>query len=258
MLTRLMAAAVFAGLVAGVLAAGFQSMVVTPLIFKAEKIEHGDGGTEPHAAHNHSADHDHAHAADEAGDGHDHDHNHEGWMPADGLERLGFTVLSTVATTIGYALLLAALMTIAGVPLTVPAGVGWAIGAFAATALAPGLGLSPTLPGMAETALQPRQLWWIATALATAGGLYLLAYHYQNLIALAAGVAVIVLPHIFGAPPADLTGSDIPARLASQFASASYAQAFLMWLAIGIGLGFVASRNAASASDRSPAGERLA
>lgn len=255
MLTRLMAAAVFAGLASGVLAAGFQSLVVTPLIFKAEQIEHGSAAAAPAAA-DHGTDHAGDHHAHGAGEAHDHDHDHGGWMPSDGIERLAFTVLSTVATTIGFALLLAALMTIAGVPMTVQTATAWAMGAFAATALAPGLGLSPTLPGMAETALQPRQLWWMATAAATAGGLYMIAYHYRNLIVLAVGVALIVLPHIWGAPPADLTGSDVPARLASQFASASYAQSFLMWLVLGFGLGLVAGRN--PASEASPAREGLA
>lgn len=224
MLTRLFAAALFAGLAAGLIVAGLQSYFVTPMILKAEVYE----AKEAQAAHEHA---DKA-AKAEAG----HSHGAEEWQPADGFERFGYAALATVATAIGYALILAALMTIAGASLDTETHLKWALGAFIATALAPGIGLAPTLPGIGENALEPRQIWWIATALATGTGLYVLTHHTRSALAVLGGLALIAIPHIWGAPIADFTSSELPPRLAAQFASSSIALTFILWMVIGLGL----------------------
>lgn len=233
MLTRLIAAALLAGLAAGLLVAGLQSYFVTPMIFKAESFE-GQGGAHTHTHAEGEAAHDHAH--DHGAGGHSHGENE--WQPADGAERLAYTALATVATAVGYALILAALMTVAGAAFTTETVLKWSLGAFIATTLAPGFGLSPSLPGMGETALEPRQAWWIATALATGAGLYVVTHYTQNLLAVAGGLVLIALPHIWGAPVAEMAATAVPARLSAQFASSTMTLAFILWMALGLALAF--------------------
>jgi predicted cobalt transporter CbtA len=60
---------------------------------------------------------------------------------------------------------------------------------FLAFAVAPTIGLEPTLPGTATADLAARQIWWLFTALATASGLtVLLASQRASAIAVAVGL----------------------------------------------------------------------
>ena len=88
--------------------------------------------------------------------------------------------------------------------------------AFAVFTLAPGLGLPPELPAMPAAELGARQLWWIATAVATALALGLLFYRRSPFAAVAA-VALLVVPHLIGAPQPASHESPDPRRPASQF-----------------------------------------
>lgn len=234
MLTRLIAAALFAGLAAGLLVAGLQSYFVTPMILKAETFEAKEAGhVHEHAAGD--AAHEHSHAA--GGETVGHSHGADEWQPADGFERFAYSALATVGTAIGYALVLGALMTLAGAAFEPEAFLKWALGGFIATTLAPGFGLAPTLPGMGETALEPRQVWWIATALATGAGLYIATHYTRSVLALIGGLVLIAIPHIWGAPAAEIVQGGVPARLAAQFASSTITLSFILWAGIGLGLG---------------------
>jgi cobalt transporter subunit CbtA len=242
MLTRLIAAALFAGLAAGLLVAGLQNYFVTPMILKAETFESHAPAAEG-AAHTHApgeAAHEHSHDAAPAVEGHSHDANE--WQPADGFERFAYSALATVATAVGYGLVLVALMTVVGAAFTIESFFKWALGAFIATTLAPGFGLAPVLPGMGETALAPRQIWWIATALATGAGLYVVTHYSRNVLAIAGGIALLAIPHIWGAPPADLAATAVPARLAAQFAASTMTLSFILWAVLGLGLGMAFAR----------------
>lgn len=228
MLTRLIAAALLAGLASGLVVAGLQHGLVTPMILKAESFE-GAGHSHSHgpeaAPHSHApgeAAHQHAHGADE-------------WQPADGAERFAYTALATVATAAGYALILAAAMLVAGASFSTDSALKWALGGFLATTLAPAFSMAPTLPGMGETALAPRQAWWIATSVATAGGLYVVS-HYRSLLGLLAGLVVIALPHVWGAPTAVPAASGVPPGLAAQFAATVIGLSFVLWAAIALAL----------------------
>ena len=105
----------------------------------------------------------------------EHEHG-EGWAPQDGFERTAFTLAANVLTGIGFALLLIAVSELAGGIVDWRQGVFWGLAAFAVFTLAPGLGLPPELPAMPAAELGPRQVWWVATALSTAGGIALLVY----------------------------------------------------------------------------------
>jgi cobalt transporter subunit CbtA len=226
MLRRLLLIAVIAGAVAGLVATALQGAKLWPLIAAAEQYE--QGGAAPHH-------HGGAAAA--------HSHGHE-WEPADGAERIAFTALFNILAGFGFALLLnGALMLRAvanGAPLDARTGAMWGIAGFVCFALAPGLGLPPELPGMAAADLLDRQIWWIATAFASAGGLSLLAFARPAVLKVL-GITVLAAPHIVGAPHTHDAGT-VPAELAAQFVAASLVAAAVFWIVLGAMSGWLHRR----------------
>jgi cobalt transporter subunit CbtA len=220
MLRRILLIAVIAGAVSGLIATALQGAKLWPLIAAAEQFEQPGGESHTHAegtpAHSH-------------GDG-------DEWQPADGAERIAFTALFNILAGFGFALLLNGALLLRGAmaqggPLDAATGAMWGLAGFVCFALAPALGLPPELPGMAAAELLDRQLWWIATALASAGGLALLAFARPAALK-ALGVVVLVVPHIIGAPHPHETGT-VPAELAAQFAAASLVAAAVFWIVLG-------------------------
>jgi cobalt transporter subunit CbtA len=203
-LQRVLVVGLLAGLVAGLAVAALQHVTTTPLILAAEVYE-------------------------KAGHAHDPAPAEEGWRPAEGAQRTGATTLATIGVSVGYALILIAAMLFAGEAITPKTALCFAAGAFAATGLATSLGLAPQLPGMAETALVPRQIWWAGTAALTAAGLFL-ALRLDAISAKAYGVALILAPHLYGAPHAATPGGSVPAELAARFAASSLAVQAVSWL----------------------------
>jgi cobalt transporter subunit CbtA len=237
MLRTLLASALFAGLIAGLFAAGLQQAFLVPLITEAELYETGQL---THFAGAESATHDHGTA--EPATGHDH-----AAAPAE-AGRTVLTVLMTVLTICGFGLItvagfaLAERMGLARIDLR--AGLLFGIAGFAATQLMPGLGLSPELPGSAAGELFARQLWWVLTVAATLAGIGLLAWGGPGLKL--AGAVVIALPHLVGAPhPEGLTGV-VPPELAALFAARALAVGALSWAALGALAGHVWSRETAA------------
>src|ERR1051325_9584693 len=154
---RLLLAALCAGLVSGVLAAVAHQFGTVPLILKAETYERP------------------APAAGQTGHAHEPAAAAE-WEPENGLERTAYTLAADLLTGIGFALLLAAGLTLRGGEVTWRDGLFWGLAGFAAFTLSPGLGLPPELPGSEAGPLLARQIWWLATAAATSAGLALLAF----------------------------------------------------------------------------------
>src|SRR5262249_18446225 len=104
----------------------------------------------------------------------EHHHEAEAWQPADGFERTAFTALADVLTGIAFGLLLTAAYALRGQAMDWRQGLFWGLAGFATFTLAPGLGLPPEVPGTESAPLLGRQVWWVATAVATAGGLALI------------------------------------------------------------------------------------
>ena len=105
-----------------------------------------------------------------------HEQSAEAWAPADGVERTVFTVMANILTATGYALVLTGLFVLRGRPVGWREGLLWGLCGFLVVTVAPGLGLSPELPGVQAAPLLERQVWWIGTAAATAVGIALLAF----------------------------------------------------------------------------------
>lgn len=213
-------AAAIAGALAGLGMTIAQQLTTVPLILNAEVYE-GEGAATP--AHDHGD----AAAASVA-----HEHGEGGWQPADGFERTAFTLLANIVTGVGFALLLIAASELAGGISNWRQGVFWGLAGFAVFTLAPGLGLPPELPAMPAAELGARQLWWVATVLSSAGALALIFYGRSRL-AIVAAIALLVAPHLVGAPEPVSYDTPIPEGLHHSFVVTVVLTALLFWVLLG-------------------------
>lgn len=227
MLRRILLVAVIAGAVSGLLATVLQGAKLWPLIAAAEQYERAGAAPRAHD-HGDGAAHHHGDAAAA------HEHESE-WAPEDGAQRMAFTLLFNILAGFGFALLLNGALALreAAHPDTLDARTGalWGLAGFVCFALAPALGLPPELPGMVSADLVDRQLWWVLTAIASAGGLALLAF-VRPLPWKALGIVALMAPHVIGAPHPDGAGQ-VPAELAAEFVAASLVSAAVFWLVLG-------------------------
>jgi cobalt transporter subunit CbtA len=251
MIRTVLVVGLLAGLAAGLATAALQHVTTVPLILAAEAYEEAmlpAGAGMALAAH-----------GDATADGDDpgHVHEAEAWSPADGIERTLSTLAATIVSAVGFALVLMAAMIFAGERITATRALAWAAAGFAATGLATGLGLAPELPGSAAGDLLARQAWWFGTALATAAGLYAML-KVRTAPALAIGAALLVVPHLIGAPHPDAYGSTVPAEIAAHFASSSLVVHGVFWALVGAAVGVFWQRLAPDAAildgDRAIAG----
>ncbi len=218
--------AAIAGLFAGLFLAALQSFATVPLILQAETFEASAPDNGGHA---------------QPDEGNVESDEEETWAPADGAERIGYTVLANIVTGIGFALILVVASELAGGISGWRHGLLWGAAGFAVFTLAPGLGLPPELPAMPAADLAARQGWWIATVLMTAGGLALIAFWRSLPLALLA-IAMIVAPHVWGAPLPDSFESPVPEALHHRFVVAVTVTSLMFWLALGMAAGVVRNR----------------
>lgn len=235
-MTRILFAAIIAGIAAGLCVSALQQVRTVPLILAAEEFE-GSGG---HA-------HEHGARAPQGAQSQGHDHAEGAWTPQDGLQRTVFTVLTNILTGTAFSLLLAGLIILTGSGISVAQGAIWGAAGFAAFVLAPSFGLAPELPGMPAADLVARQGWWLMTALLTGAGLGLLLLQSRAPL-MVLGLLLIAAPHVIGAPQPAEHASNVPAALAASFATASIVTAAVFWLVLGCALGFVLSRESRQAT----------
>ncbi|MEX2276993.1 MAG: CbtA family protein [Cucumibacter sp.] len=220
MFARILFAAVVAGLAAGLVMSAIQQWRVAPLILEAEIYENAA------AAHGVNE-----HLATEP----------EAWAPADGLERIFYTVLADLLAAIGFALVIAAVSVFAGIEITPANGLLWGLAGFVTFQLAPAFGLAPELPGMPAADLGMRQFWWWGTVLATAAA-FLIVAKWRTPATLALAAVLILAPHLIGAPAAPEAESGVPAHLATEFAANALAAAGVFWLLVGPIMGWTLRR----------------
>ena len=205
--SRIVLSALLSGVLAGLVLAGIQHFTVIPMILEAETYE--------------------TTSSDEG----DADHGEEAWAPEDGAERTFFTATNSVIVGIGFGLLLTACYAIRK-NVTWQKGILWGLAGFAVFHLAPSFGLPPELPGDAAAGLEQRQVWWLLTVVVTAVGLWIIAFQpvrYMKLF----GVALIVLPHLFGAPQPETHGGLAPDELRTVFMYTSLATNAIFWIVLG-------------------------
>jgi cobalt transporter subunit CbtA len=227
---RIFFAAVLAGLAAGLVMSALQQWKVAPLILAAEVYE----TAEPAPAHEHAAASTDA-AAPVAVEAHHHDE--DAWAPQDGFERTAYTVLADVLGCLAFALILVAVSVVFKIEITVANGVVWGLCGWIVFHLAPAFGLPPELPGMPAADLAARQTWWWGTAIATTAA-FLLVAKWRNSAAIAIAAALILVPHIIGAPPQPEEASAVPAHLATAFAASALTVSAVFWLLVGPLIGF--------------------
>ncbi len=224
MTKHLLTSAVLAGVAAGLLAALLQFAFVIPPLLEGELYE---TGARTHFSATGSP-------------------QSERGAPGlgDDLARHAMTVGFNVVTYTGYGLILLALMLLAqrgGMALTPRNGLIWGLCGFIAVQLAPALGLPPELPGTPAGEVGPRQAWWAGTILVSAIGLALIAFGRGPLPL--AGIALLLAPHIVGAPKLDTYWGVAPPELSAHFATLSLGTAAAGWAALGFFAAWFYSRS---------------
>jgi len=213
--------AAVAGFVVGTAVTVAQQFGTVPLIQKAETYEHAAQAAARNTPGTTAV---HQHAG--------HDHGMAAWEPRDGLERNSFTAAANILTATGFALVLAGIYALRGRPVSWHEGLLWGLGGFIVFTAAPGLGLPPELPGVSAAPVEARQIWWVATAAATAAGLGLLAFRRTAWAAIL-GLCLIASPHLIGAPKLPAPHADVSEALAHQFIVAVTLTSLLFWVLLG-------------------------
>jgi cobalt transporter subunit CbtA len=231
-------ASVISGFIVGVVVTVLQQFGTVPLILKAEVFEKAAEAhlaSEPHQA---SGSHQTSPAAATGHDhaGHEHEHAAEAWEPKDGFERNAYTAAANVLTAVGFALLLAGFFAVqsgtTGESVSWHQGLMWGLAGFAVFTIAPGLGLPPELPGVPAAPLLSRQIWWVIAALGTAAGLGLIFFR-RSAPAAVAGLVLVMLPHLIGAPELEHVETNVPTSLSHQFVVAVTLTSLVFWSMLG-------------------------
>ena len=216
MFKAIVMSACLAGLSAGVVLTVVQQPTVAPIIFAAEIYEAAAAPTQ--VTHQH----DDLHAHDDV----------QAWAPDAGIERTLWSLVTNVSAAIGFALLLCAVYTLLP-SITAAGGVCWGLAGFVVFFANPGIGLHPEIPGTSSADLFDRQLWWIFTAICSAAAVALIAWQRTRLT-WGAAAALLVLPHLFGAPQPTMHGGVAPQVLAVQFVWATVFVNAVFWLMLGL------------------------
>jgi cobalt transporter subunit CbtA len=212
MLSRFIISAVFAGAAAGLLTGLLQLVFVQPVLLHAELYEGGDlvhFGAEAVSAHPE--------------------------LPGFDLMRDGLSVIFTMLTYTGYALILIGAMSFAeerGTPITARWGILWGIAGFVAFHLAPGFTLAPEVPGVAAADVTARQIWWFATVAAAVVALWLIAFGRSPIMILIAAV-LLAAPHLIGAPEPDTFAGPVPTEIGALFAARAFGVGLAAWVMLG-------------------------
>jgi cobalt transporter subunit CbtA len=162
------------------------------------------------------------------------------------------TFLFNILSGVGFGLLLAAVLVARGGSIGIGRGVLWGAAGFAIFALAPAAGLPPELPGSVAASIEARQVWWLLTAAATAGGIGLLALQARR-IWKGGGVLLILVPHFVGAPHGEIQSGTLPAELAALYVGVSLGSMALFWITLGAVAGYCHDRFAGESEDQAPA-----
>lgn len=218
MFRNILLSAGLAGVVAALLLTVAQELWITPLILQTETYEEAAAAQA------------HLHAATAAAA--EHHHEAEAWTPANGWERRLYSLAANIATGVGFALVLTGVYVLGRRPAGAAQGLLYGLAGFAVFFVAPGLGLPPELPGSEVAELGLRQRWWLGTAVATAAGLALIFLQRSWWLRLA-GAAMLVAPHLVGAPHPAIEGSLAPEALQQHFRIVTTVCNAVFWLLLG-------------------------
>lgn len=211
MFNRTLTSALFAGAAAGLIAALLQLLFLQPVLLHAELYESGKlvhfGGQ--------------LNSASPALPLFD---------PMRDLLSIGFTM----AIYVGYAFISVALISLADEEHISPRkGVIWGLAGFIALHLAPAFSLPPEVPGVASADVEPRQIWWFATAIAAVIGLWMIAFS-NSVLMVVVGILLLLVPHIIGAPQPEHFVGPVPAEIAALFSARALGIGLAAWVTLGV------------------------
>jgi cobalt transporter subunit CbtA len=215
-----MTVALIAGLTSGAVLFVFQFFAIRPMIELAEVYEKQliEAGKLPHEDPNE-------------------------WQPSEGVERVGYTAISTLLLSVGYAAVLFGLANLLPLRVGTREGLMLGLAAFACFALAPAIGLPPKPPGVQGAELNAAQLWWASTAVATAIGLAVIFFARGRWTWWVVAALIIAAPHLIGAPPVAPAMTENLHHLSVMFALMSVATQFVFWLVLGTVGGYYYGRS---------------
>ncbi|MCF6315394.1 MAG: CbtA family protein [Marinosulfonomonas sp.] len=235
MTTRLFTSAVFAGLIAGLIAVLLQFALMQSLILEGEEYETGNKSHFGGVLVLNEALEASGEAATEVEE-----------EPENLLKRYSLAFFAQFIVFVGWGLIMVAGFAVAdrfGRKVTVKDGLLWGIAGFAAVHMAPAIGLAPELPGTPAAELELRQLWWVTTVIATAMALALFAYGRSALF-VGIGLILLVAPHLIGAPRLDGYAGLAPPELSGEYVARSLAVSMAIWAVLGLAAGYFWNRNA--------------
>ncbi|WP_456388075.1 CbtA family protein [Profundibacter sp.] len=237
MTTRLFTSALFAGLVAGLIAVLLQWSIMEKLILEGEEYETGNL--------NHFAGVLVINEAGEAaGDAVEVEEEEE--EPENLFKRYSLAFFAAFVVFVGWSLMMTAGFAIAekfGKRITIKDGLLWGIAGYAAVHMLPSIGLPPELPGTPAAELELRQLWWVSTVIASVLGFALIAYG-QSVLYVVIGLALLVAPHLIGAPHMEGYSGVAPPELSGEYVARSLAVGMIAWTALGLAAGYFWNRGA--------------
>ena len=150
--------------------------------------------------------------------------------------RDGLSLLFSMIIYIGYAFLLISAMTLrlqtSDDRITFHQGIVWGIIGYIAVHLAPDISLPPEVPGVAAAEVQSRQIWWFTTVFLTVIGIWLIAFK-PKIKYFFIGSALIIAPHIFGAPEPNMFTGPAPTEIGALFASRALGIGLVSWAILG-------------------------
>ncbi len=229
---KLFTSALFAGLAAGLIAVLLQYFLTEPLILEAEEYE---SGAKVHFAG--------VPAAESAPAGHEM-HMQEDTGDVSLYHRFSLAFAADFIVFVAWGLIMAAGFALAGHfgrPVSRSDALWWGVAAFVAVHLVPGIGLPPELPGIRAAPLHARQIWWVLTVASAAAAMALFGYG-RSLAAVAAGIALLILPQAIGAPELPTYTGKVPPELAGEYVTHSYAVGFAAWMTLAAVLGYLWNR----------------
>ncbi|MGR3662535.1 MAG: CbtA family protein [Paracoccaceae bacterium] len=229
----LVSSALFAGIAAGLIAALLQFWLVTPLLLEGEEYETGNkshfagvamtANTHDHDAHSHDAVEVET-TGEEAAE-----------EPENMLVRHAKTFAVNLITFTGFGLILVAGFAFAarfGHTVTLQTGMIWGLLGFIALQLAPAAGLAPELPGTPAADVVARQYWWFSTVIASVIALAMIAFG-KALPFVIAGIILLLVPHLIGAPELPFFAGVAPPELSALFVARTLFVAMIAWVVLG-------------------------
>ncbi|MBY4892760.1 CbtA family protein [Rhodobacteraceae bacterium N5(2021)] len=222
MITRLLTSALFAGAASGLIAALLQLWFVQPVLLHAELYESG-------ALLHFGADSNIAAAQDVGGFD---------------LVRDGLSIVFTMLIYSAYAMVMLAAMALAeerGAQISARTGLIWGLAGFVAVHFAPGFSLAPEVPGVAAADVVLRQIWWFATVGMAAVAMALIGFG-KGWMAWAGAAALLLAPHVYGAPEPEVFTGPVPTEIGALFAARAFGVGMAAWALLGAFSGYFWSR----------------